>query len=106
MSIITVLKEADTLIFSTDSRMMKGDYSGVDSDAEQKLFAVAPGTFIATSSRKCASEFQIARAREFANELKTTNIQVIAAALARESLPCLSVLLDRLRQEPDETTRR
>ena len=105
MSIITVLKEADTLIFSTDSRMMKHDYRGVDSDTQQKIFEIAPDTFIATSGRKMASEFQVARARELAVELGTTDIQAIGAALERESLPCLTTLLERLRIEPDETTR-
>jgi cellobiose-specific phosphotransferase system component IIB len=79
MSIITVLKEADTLIFSTDSRMMMHDFSGVATDAEQKIFEIAPNTFIATSGRKLASQFQIARARELAVELGTTDIQAIGA---------------------------
>lgn len=105
MSIIVVLKEADTLIFSTDSRMMAHDSSAVDCDMQQKIFEVAPSTFIATSGRKMASEFQIARARELAVELGTADIQAIAAALERESLPCLAVLLERLQSEPDETTR-
>jgi hypothetical protein len=105
MSVITVFKEANTLIFSTDSRMMKHDYSGVDSDTQQKIFNLAPETFIATSGRKIASEFQIARARELAIELGTTDIQEIGNALERDSLPCLKVLLQRLRQENDETTR-
>lgn len=105
MSIIVVLKEADTLILSTDSRMMAHDYSGVASDTEQKIFEIAPGTFIATSGRKMASEFQVARARELAVELGTTDIQAIGAALERESLPCLMTLVERLRLEPDETTR-
>lgn len=105
MSIIVVFKEADTLIFSTDSRMMKHDYSGVSCDTQQKIFPLATGTFIATSGRKMASEFQVARARELAVELNSTDIQEIAAALERESLPCLMTLVERLRQEPDETTR-
>ena len=104
MSIIVVFKEADTLIFGTDSRMMAHDYSGVATDAEQKIFEITPNTFIATSGRKMASEFQVARARELAGELGT-DIQAIGAAMERETLPCLSVLLERLRLEPDETTR-
>jgi hypothetical protein len=104
MSVITVFKEANTLIFSTDSRMMKHDYSGVDSDTQQKIFNLAPETFIATSGRKIASEFQIARARELAVKLGT-DIQAIGAALERDSFSILSVLLERLRQENDETTR-
>ncbi len=62
MSIIVVLKDADTLILCTDSRMMAHDYSGVASDAQPKIWEIAPDTFIATSGRAWASEFQIARA--------------------------------------------
>jgi hypothetical protein len=105
MSIITVLKEADTLIFSTDSRMMAHDNSGIVSDAERKIFEIAPGTFIATSGRKVASQLQVARARILAFELSTTDIQAIGAALARESLPWMLKLVARLRMEPDEVTR-
>ena len=63
MSIIVVIKEGDELICNTDSRMMAHDYSGVSSDSQQTIFEVAPNTFIATSGRLMASEFQIARAR-------------------------------------------
>lgn len=105
MSILTVFKEKNTLLFGTDSRMMKHDYSGVDSDKQQKIFGIAPNTFMATSGRKMASEFQIARARALAVELSTTDIQEIGNALESDSLPCLRVLLQRLRQENDETTR-
>jgi hypothetical protein len=42
MSIIVVLKEANTLFLATDSRMMAHNYSGVASDAQQKLFEIAP----------------------------------------------------------------
>ena len=104
MSIITVFKDANSLIFGTDSRMMKHDYSGVDTDTEQKIFEIAPETYIACSGRKFASEFQVARARELAIELGT-DIQAIGAALERDSFSILSVLLERLRQENDETTR-
>jgi hypothetical protein len=105
MSIISVWQEADTLLLSTDSRMMAHDYSGIASDEAQKIFEIAPGTFIATSGRKLASEFQIERARALAVELGTSDIQEIGAALERESLPCLMTLVERLRQEPDETTK-
>jgi len=105
MSIIVVLKEADTLIFSADSRFMKHDSSGVDSDAVQKILEVAPGTYLATSGRLCACEYQVARARELAIELGTSDIQAIGAELERETLSFLPVLVERLRQEPDETSR-
>ena len=54
MSTIVVLKEAGTLILSTDSRFMLHDFTGIASDAEQKIFEIAPDTFIATSGRKMA----------------------------------------------------
>src|ERR1035437_6192423 len=103
MSIITVFKEKNTLLFGTDSRMMLCDYSGISTDKQQKIFNIAPNTFIATSGRKMASEFQVAIARELAIELGT-DIQTIGAALERDSFSILSVLLERLRQENDETT--
>jgi hypothetical protein len=105
MSTIVVLKEADTLFLGTDSRYMAHDFSGIASDAEQKIFPIAPDTFIAVSGRKVISEFQAARARELAVELGTSDIQAIGAALERESLPCLAALVERLREEPDEMTR-
>ena len=105
MSIILVLKESDTLILSTDSRMMAHDNSGVVCDAEQKIFEIGPGTFIAVSGRKMASEFQAGGVGEIARELGTTDIQAIGAALERESLRYLMLLLARLRLETDETTR-
>jgi hypothetical protein len=105
MSIITAIKEGNELVFCADSRMMAHDYSAVDCDTQQKVFEIAPSTFLGTSGRLMASEFQIARARELAAELGTTDIQVIGAELEKETLGCLKVLLERLRQEPDETTR-
>jgi hypothetical protein len=93
------------LILGTDSRFMAHDYSGVASDTEQKVFEVALNTFIATSGRKIACDFQVARARELSDELGTTDIQVIGAELERESLPWLMGLVERLRLEPDATTR-
>ena len=106
MSIVMVFKEAATLIFSTDSRAMVLDNSVVDSDTEQKIFAIALDTFIATSGRTGVGEFQLERARKIAADLNTTDIQVIARELARASVPVLDILLDRLRIEQDEFSRR
>jgi hypothetical protein len=100
MSIVTVFKEADVLILSSDSRAMVLDNSTVDSDTEQKIFAIAPGTFIATSGRTGVGEFQLERARKIAADLNTTDIQVIARELARASVPALKMLLERLRKSP------
>jgi hypothetical protein len=106
MSIVAVFKEADTLIFSTDSRAMVLDNSAVASDVEQKIFAIAPNTFFAASGRTGAGECQLERARKIAADLKTTDIQVIAREVARVSIPVLDILLDRLRKETDETSRK
>ena len=106
MSTMVCLKEGDTLILGTDSRFMKHDYSGIASDEEQKIFEVAPETFLATSGRKMVCDFQVARARKIADELGApTDIQVIGEALKCESLPCLMELLELLQSEPDEITR-
>ena len=50
-------------------------------------------------------EFQVERAIEIVAKLNTTDIQIIGAALERESLPCLAGLVERLRLEPDEITK-
>jgi hypothetical protein len=97
MSTIVCLKENDTLILGTDSRFMKVDFSGVASDTAQKVFEIAPQTFIATSGRLRACNFQTEKARELANELGTADIRKIAAALSRESLPCLTELVEIMR---------
>src|ERR1019366_9549667 len=106
MSIVTVFKEADTLIFSTDSRAMVLDNSVVDSDIEQKIFAIAPDTFIATSGRTGVGEFQLERARKIAADLNTADIEIIAGELACASVPVLKILLERLRTEHDEVSRK
>ena len=106
MSTIICLKEGDTLVLGTDSRFMKHDYSGIASDEEQKIFEVAPETFLATSGRKMVCDFQVARARKIADELGAPpDIQVIGEALKCEWLSCLMELLELLKSQPDEETR-
>jgi hypothetical protein len=83
MSAIVVLKEHDTLVLGTDSRFLKHDFSGVDSDQVRKIFDIAPGAFIATSGWKMACDFQPEKARELAGRLGTTDIKIIAEALER-----------------------
>ena len=106
MSIVTVFKEADTLILSTDSRAMELDNSAVASDTETKLFVVAPNTFIALTGRVGVCAFQVERSRKIAADLKTTDIQVIARELGRASVPVLNILLKRLLMEHDEVSRK
>src|ERR1035438_5227270 len=105
MSTMICLKEGNTLVLGTDSRFMKQDYSGIASDEEQKVCEVAPETFLATSGRKMVCDWQTARAGELAEKLGTTDIQIIGEALWQESVPCLMRLVERLRLEPDETTK-
>src|ERR1019366_2901282 len=106
MSIVTVFKENDTLIFSSDSRAMELDNSAVASDTVTKIFTVAPDTFIATTGRVGASEFQVERAIKISADLNTTDIQVIARELGCASVPVLKILLERLRREHDEISRK
>jgi hypothetical protein len=89
MSTIVCLAEKGVLILGTDSRFMRPDYSGIASDAEQKIHEVAPETFIATSGWKSACEFQETKARELARGLNTTDVRVIAGALGRASIGCI-----------------
>jgi hypothetical protein len=105
MSTIVCLKEKNTVVLGTDSRFMKHDFSGVASDAEQKIFGIAPETFIAPSGRKMACDFQHAKARELAEDMGTADIETIGAALKRESLPVLRRLIKALRSIPEERAR-
>src|ERR1035437_7810612 len=106
MSSVVVVKEKDTLTLATDSRFMSGDFTSIASDATQKIVEIGPGTFIATSGRKMACDFQHERARELADELGgPDDIEAIAEALKRESLPCLLELLEILRAQSDARSR-
>src|ERR1041385_3323544 len=98
MSAIVVLKEKNVLVLGTDSRFMKHDFSAVDSDAEQKIHEIAPGTFIATSGFKPACEFQETQCRILAREKCTKDIRVIGEALGRDSIVILESLAKRLRE--------
>lgn len=97
MSSIVCLKENDTLLLGTDSRFMNLDFSGVASDAESKIFEVAPGTFLATSGRLRACRFQAYKAGELAKKMGTADIRIISDALIAESVTCLRALLEDLR---------
>lgn len=103
MSIVTVWKERNTVIFATDSRSTNLDASAV-SDTETKIFEVGPGTFIAHVGIICACEFQTERARKIASG--TTDIQVIARELGIASVPFLKMVLERLRTQKDEVARK
>lgn len=93
MSTIVVVKEASHLVLGADSRFMRLDFSGPLSSSMQKVFEVARDTFIATSGRLRACEFQTRTAREIAAELATTDVRVIGAALAERSIPVLTQLV-------------
>jgi hypothetical protein len=106
MSTLVVLKENNTLILGTDSRFMSGDFTSIVSDATQKIFEIAPETFIACSGRTMTCDFQRERAREIAVDLGgRADIQAISEALRRESAPILTELLELLRSQSDERSR-
>jgi len=92
MSTIVCLKDGETLILGTDSRYVSSDLSTVASDAEQKIFQVAPQTFIAPSGWKIACDFQRSKARELAVTLRTTDVRVLATELAKNTVPRLKEL--------------
>jgi hypothetical protein len=92
--------ERNQVILGTDSRTMTQDFSGVFSNTSQKLFGVAPKTFIATSGWLLVSEFQRDRAQELAGELGA-DIRTIGERLARETIPRLMELAEMLRPLPD-----
>src|SRR5437868_6840073 len=96
MSTIVVLKDANTLVLGTDSRFMEADFSGVSSDAEQKIFEIAPDTYIATSGWRITCDFQVSRAREIAKSLGTSDIRKIAEALERDTLALMQSLVGQL----------
>jgi hypothetical protein len=93
MSTIVVLKEADILILGTDSRFMKHDNSGVESDSGKKIFEIAQQTFIAASGWVFGCEFERQKAWDLAIELATTDIRIISEALRREFTPYLKDLV-------------
>src|SRR4051794_36443218 len=97
MSTIVVLKDKDALVLGTDSRFMRPDFCSIASDAEQKIFEIAPRTFVATSGFKMACDFQVEKARELARELGTVDIRVLAGALERESLGYFKEVVGELR---------
>jgi len=71
---------------------MSADHSAIASDSEQKVFEIAPGALLATSGWKPVSDFQEARAREFARAFNTTDVRLIAKALEEETARAIEVL--------------
>ena len=97
MSTIICMKEGNSLILATDSRFMAHDFGGVASDAEQKIFEIAPQVFLAPSGWKVVCDFQLAQARELVGTLGTSDLRTMADALASESIPLLEALVEVLR---------
>jgi hypothetical protein len=96
MSTIVCLKDGESLVLATDSRIMGPDFSAPVSDSEQKIYEFAPGTFIATAGWLMPCHFQVDTARRLARELNTTDLQVLSDALERESLHYLDKFIDLL----------
>ena len=96
MSVMIALKHGDAVCLATDSRFMNPDFTTVYSDSVQKIYPVGSEGFIATNGFKVACDFQQTRAPEIARELGTADIEAIAAALARESIPVMVELISAL----------
>src|SRR5258706_2159203 len=100
MSTMVCIKEGDTIVLGTDSRFMHNDFGAIADDAVQKLFEIAPGTFLATCGWSFSSDFLAKKAPELVNELNTSDIRVLAAALDRASRPCLHGVMSALSTLP------
>jgi hypothetical protein len=94
MSTLVVLIETSVLVLGTDSRFMKPDCSGIASDSEVKLCEIAQQTFIAASGWKYALDLELAKARELAGKMATTDIRIIGEALRQEMIPYLRELVE------------
>ncbi len=96
MSVIVIAKDGESLVLSTDSRVMVTDFSVPLTDSEQKIYEVAPETFIATAGWLLPCHFQVETACKLARDLNTTDIRVLSEALERESLPYLEKFVELL----------
>jgi hypothetical protein len=96
MSIIIGLKDRDTVVLGTDSRYMNAECTEVHSDSVPKIYPIADIGFLAANGYKLACDFQQTRASEIARELGTRDIETIAEALARESMPVMQQLVASL----------
>jgi hypothetical protein len=94
---IVCIVENGLALLGTDSRLMNLTFSAAASDSAQKIHGVCPNTFIATSGSMRACKFQSRRAKQIAAELSTTDVRVIAAALAAETIPHLTQLVEDLK---------
>ena len=96
MSITVCLKAADTVVLGTDSRFMTPDLTAIYSDSIPKVYPVGTIGFIACNGYRLACDYQQTRASEIALELGTRDIETIAEALARESMPVMQQLVASL----------
>jgi hypothetical protein len=71
---------------------MKHDFSGVASDADQKLFRISPSIYLAPTGWKAPSDYQV----DVARKLGTSDIRALAEALERESLAYLTRFVEVL----------
>jgi hypothetical protein len=96
MSIALCLKAGDTVVLGTDSRFMTPDLTAIYSDLTPKVYPVGTIGFIACNGYRLACDYQQTRASEIARELGTRDIETIAEALARESMPVMQQLVASL----------
>jgi hypothetical protein len=106
MSVIVCIKDADTLVLATDSRLMDPDLVGIASDSMQKIFEIGAQMLLAPIGWKMATDYQAERARELVATLGTADIRIVSEALARESIPQLESLVEMLRSNPHEKIQR
>lgn len=101
MSTLICIKEDDSLVLGTDSRVMQHDFSGVYSDASQKLFELGPGVFLASSGWAHITDYLVQRGPELIQELNTRDIRTLAAALDQGIRPYLREVVHALSTRPE-----
>jgi hypothetical protein len=104
MSVICCVRDRDAVILGTDSRYVGVDFTTVVSDAEPKLFEIAPDTYLAVSGRKSACDFQREMAHDLSDRLHTVDVVTIASSLQQVMCAFLDRLVGRLRSVSGERT--
>jgi hypothetical protein len=92
MSVLIGIKLGDVAVLATDSRVV-GNAGNITSDAEQKIFEVAPGTFYGWSGYGFLARPQAQIARELGKTADMTNLRSFADQLDKASQPRVEQLL-------------
>ncbi len=96
MSILIAFKFNDTVVLGTDSRTMDNTGTCILSDAEQKLFEVAPDVFYGWSGYGYLATTQAALAGALGKRAPIEDLRIFAKELDAVSLPVLMQLVNRL----------